>query len=115
MRVGTEGTTSTTGRWLLMLAVAMPSPAWAQDRPWDWGHPMMWGWGWGMGMMLMMLVFWGLIIGGLVVLVRWLTGQGGAGGGGAGRADRALEILRERYARGEIDREEFESRKRDLL
>lgn len=98
---------------LLMLAVATPSAALAQDRPWDWGHPMMWGWGWGMGMMLMMLVFWGLVIAGLVVLVRWITGQGGAGG--AARPDRALEILRERYARGEINREEFEARKRDLL
>jgi putative membrane protein len=30
------------------------------------------------------------------------------------RSDRALEILRERYARGEIGREEFEAKKRDL-
>lgn len=30
------------------------------------------------------------------------------------RADRALEILRERYARGEIDRETYERMKRDL-
>jgi putative membrane protein len=101
-----------TSRWLLMpwLAMALPSAAWAQERPWDWGHPMMWGWG--MGMMVMMLVFWGLVIGGVVLLVRWLAGLG-SGREGGGR-DRALEILRERYARGEIDREEFESRRRDL-
>jgi hypothetical protein len=40
-------------------------------------HPM-WGmWGvWGIGMMLMMLVFWGVIIVGLVLGIRWLMTQG---------------------------------------
>jgi len=47
----------------------------------------------------MRLVFWGLVIAGLVVLgVRWLAGQGR----GEGR-DETLDILRQRYARGEID------------
>jgi putative membrane protein len=75
----------------------------------DWGmHPMWWMSGaWGIGMLLTMLIFWGALIIGVVALVRWLS-AGGA------RSDRALEILRERYARGEIDREEFEARKRDL-
>ena len=73
-------------------------------------HPMPWMWGaWGLGMMVMMLVFWGLVITGAVLAIRWLTTTGA----GATR-DRALEILRERYARGEIDREEFESKRRDL-
>src|SRR5919109_1168688 len=51
-------------------------------------------------MMLMMLVFWGLVIAGLVLGVRWLASQGR----GAGGRDEALEILRQRYARGEIDK-----------
>jgi putative membrane protein len=59
-------------------------------------------------MMLMMLVFWSLVIAGVVLLGRWLLAQGRE------RPDRALEILRERYARGEMNREEFEARKRDL-
>jgi uncharacterized membrane protein len=59
------------GRLLGVLGSAsIPVVAWAQERPYDfWGmHPMwgMWG-GWGLGMMLMMLVFWGLIIVGLVL------------------------------------------------
>ncbi|MBI1894528.1 MAG: SHOCT domain-containing protein [Candidatus Rokubacteria bacterium] len=70
--------------------------------------PWMWG-AWGLGMMVMMLVFWGLVITGVVLAIRWLTTTGP----GATR-DRALEILRERYARGEINKEEFESKRRDL-
>jgi putative membrane protein len=87
----------------------------AQDRPWDWGgHPMMWGWGaWGLGMMVMMFLFWALVIAGLVVGIRWLVRQGDEARSGHS-ADRALQILRERYARGEIGKEEFEARRRDL-
>lgn len=88
-----------------------PVAALAQERPWDWGmHPMWWiGGVWGIGMMLMMLVFWGLVIAGLVVGIRWLVRSAGDS-----RPDAALEILRQRYARGEISKEEFEARRRDL-
>jgi putative membrane protein len=73
-------------------------------------HPMMFMWGaGGLVMMLMMLVLWGLVIAGLVVGLRWLIGQGRPTG-----RDEALEILRQRYARGDIDEQEFEARKRDL-
>jgi putative membrane protein len=70
-----------------------------------------WYWWWGFGA-LHMIVFWGLIVLVVVALVRWL----GAGGRGWERSDsgRALEILKERYARGEIPKEEFEQKKRDL-
>jgi putative membrane protein len=49
------------------------------------------------------------VIAGLVLGVRWLARQGRQGSG-----DRALDILRERYARGEINKEEFDARHRDL-
>lgn len=68
----------------------------------------MWGAG-GLVMMLMMLVFWGLVIACLVVGLRWLMGQHHVGG-----RDAAMEILRQRYARGEIDKQEFDVRARDL-
>ena len=73
-------------------------------------HPM-WGvWGmWGIGMMFFMLLFWGLIIVGVVLGIRWLINQGKES-----RSDSALEILRQRYARGEINKEEFEGKKKDL-
>jgi putative membrane protein len=86
------------------------TPAWAQER-WGWGGHPMWGmWGvWGLGMMLVMLTFWALIIVGLIALVRWLVMQGRES-----RTDTALEILRQRYARGEINKDEFDAKKRDL-
>lgn len=94
-------------------AVLTSGTVMAQDRPWEWQwgtHPMMFMWGaGGLVMMLMMLAFWGLVIAGLVLGLRWLLGQGRPI-----RRDEALEILRHRYARGEIDKQEFETRKRDL-
>ncbi|MGE5302681.1 MAG: SHOCT domain-containing protein [Alphaproteobacteria bacterium] len=60
-------------------------------------------------MYLMMLLFWGLLIAGVVLGVRWLLGQGRGS-----RSQSALEILRQRYARGEISKEEFDAKKRDL-
>jgi len=60
--------------------------------------------------MLFMALFWVALIVGVVLVVKWLMGQGGAS-----REDSALDILNKRYARGVIDRQEFEERKRDLL
>ena len=101
-------------QWLIVLIAGWlpPGAAWAQERYYECGwemHPMWWG-AWGLGMMLMMLLFWVLVIVGLVVGIRWLLGQRKES-----RSSSALEILRQRYARGEIDKEEFEAKKRDLL
>src|SRR5262245_23989218 len=96
----------------VLSGVSIPVTAWAQERPYDfWGMHPMWGmWGaWGVGMMFMMLALWGLVIVGLVLGIRWLVSQGREP-----RSDTALGILRQRYARGEIDKEEFEAKKRDL-
>lgn len=75
----------------------------------------MFGGGFGDFGMLLMLVFWVLIIGGVVLLVKWLVDQGRQGGAPASGRESALDVLRNRYARGEIDREEFQAKKRDLL
>lgn len=60
-----------------------------------------------------MWIFWILIIAGVVALVIWIIRQSGP----AKTPDRedALDILKKRYARGEIDKKEFEERKRDLM
>jgi uncharacterized membrane protein len=83
------------GRSLGVLSgVSMSVAAWAQERHYDfWGMHPMWGmWGaWGIGMMFMMLLFWGLIIVGLVLGIRWLVTQGRES-----RSDAALDIVRQR-------------------
>ena len=62
----------------------------------------------------MMLLFWGGLVILIVLGVRWMGTGSSRGIGGPGLENRALEILEERYARGEIDKEEFEERRRLL-
>jgi putative membrane protein len=72
-----------------------------------WGNMM--GWGGGAAFAGWHLIWWVLVIVVVVLLVRSLSG-----GGRLTDENRALRILEERYARGEIDKTEFEARRRDL-
>lgn len=81
---------------------------------------MMWGydggygwWWWGFGA-LHMLLYWGVLILAIALLVKWLFGRAGGGPHVHHHGPTALDILKERYARGEINKEEFEQKKRDL-
>lgn len=65
--------------------------------------------GWWIAMPFMMIVFWIL----LFAAIAWLVRGAGVAWRWGGRSH-ALEILEERYARGEIDKEEFERRRKDL-
>lgn len=72
------------------------------------------GYGYGMmsgGYWIFALIFWILVIIGLVLLIKYLWGGGGAKRG----EESALEILKKKYARGEINKEEFEEKKKDLI
>ncbi len=84
------------------------------DRP-DYGH---YGWDWGWGHMmfggLMMILFWGGIILVIVLGVRWLGDRSSHSAAPPASRKGALDILQERFARGEIDKEEFEDRRRLL-
>jgi len=84
-----------------------------QDRVTEWRwemHPVWWMWGaGGLIMMALVLLFWILVIVGLVIGIRWFMSQGRPA-----TPDMALSILRERYARGDITREQFEAMRRDL-
>ncbi len=81
----------------------------------NWGGGAMGGYGYGLGWIFVVL-FWALVIAGIVFLVKWLwhgkcMGMG-MGMGMTGKS--ATDILKERYAKGEISKEEFEKMKKDL-
>ena len=80
---------------------------------WNMGPGIMGGWGMGWFGGIFMIVFWILILVGLVFLIKWLV-QTTSGVKSAGNGNRAQDILKERYARGEIDRAQFEAMKKDL-
>jgi len=66
------------------------------------------GGGWGMAFMML---WWALAIVGLFGVVRWAMHLPSRG---TDRHQTPFEILKERYAKGEIDRKEYEERKRTL-
>jgi putative membrane protein len=73
---------------------------------------MHWGnYGWGMGFgWIWMIFFWGLIIAGIAYLVQAITRRSGKG-----RAEEtALDILKKRFVRGDISKEQYEQMKNGL-
>lgn len=67
-----------------------------------WGN---YGWGMGFGWLFMML-FWVLVVLGVIYIITLI--------GTRKKEETALDILEKRYARGEISREEFEEKKKDI-
>ena len=65
--------------------------------------------------MIFMIIFWVLVIVGMVFLIKWLVQTTSSGKTGERIGSNAIEILKERYARGEIDKPEFEAKRKDLL
>lgn len=96
----------------------LSSAAWAQTTPdadrYVYGpHMMWWGGGWYamiLGPLFMILVL-AVLIAAVVLLVRW---AGGPWQGTVPPGRTPLDILKERFARGEIDQDEFEQRRRVL-
>lgn len=85
----------------------------------NWGYGTGFGFGW-----IFMVIFWGLVIWGVIALIRGLN-RGDHGGccGGYGKEEKqdmlsgknsAMDILKERYAKGEINKMEYEEKKKDL-
>ena len=93
-------------------AVAMmltAGAAWADPEQYSYGGHMMGGYGHGLLGGAVMILFW---IGAIVITVlaiRWLSQNGGKE-----KRSSALDILQERLARGEIDADEYQTRKNAL-
>ena len=85
------------------------------EHGWGMGPGMMgWGSGWGWFGMIIMAAFWIAVIVGIVFLIRWLAIAAASGSRKTSAEDSSLEILKKRYARGDIGKEEFEAKKKDL-
>lgn len=85
---------------------------------------MMWGWpnmmgglfggmGW-IGMLLGLVFFIALIVG-IILLIVWIVKRTTHSSAEPKSANKALEVLKERYAKGEINKEQYEAIKSDLL
>jgi putative membrane protein len=74
-----------------------------------------WGGGWlGPFHFIIPLLFWAIVITAIVMLIRYTTGRGNY----PWRRERrmpGLDALKERYARGEITRDEYMQKKRDIF
>lgn len=76
-----------------------------------WGYDMPgWGGHWLGGVVV--LLFWVLVLVGVVALVRAVLSRGGAT---PAAPESPLEILKRRYAKGEIDKAEYDDKRKDLL
>ena len=98
------------------MALVVSSPVLAQQTQGPGYGPHMWngGWhGWFFGP-IMMIVFIAVAVVVVVLLVRWLGGSGHGGALHSPPGKTSLDILKERFAKGEIDKEEFEERRRVL-
>ncbi len=80
------------------------------------GPGMMGGYGVGYGMggfgFIMMIAFWILIVVGIVFAIRWLAASTNAAQSISASGETPVDILKKRYARGEIDKLEFEDKKK---
>ena len=73
----------------------------------NWGHMM--GYGYGGGFMWVILV---VLVG---VVIYFLLQASKSKGSAGSTTETPLDILKKRYAKGEIDKEEFEQKKKDLI
>ncbi len=78
-----------------------------------WHQGFMGGWGWGIGGPIFQLLVIVLVIAAVVWFVRTTAWSGSAPG--PEHHSRGLDVLQERYARGEISRDEYLQKKRDIL
>ena len=92
-------------------SASLPAAVFAQQNPEYYGHHM-WESGWFLGPLMMILVL-AAVVALVVLIVRWLGGSGHASGQ-VSSEKLPLDILKQRFARGEIDQKEYEEKRRIL-
>lgn len=105
------------GGVIVLLAVLLGLAGGGMMRGWGVMGPSMMGWfGYGFNPLgwVIMLLFWVLLLGGIAALVVWLLRAGPWTPAGEGGPSPALDILKERYVRGEITREQLDEMKREI-
>jgi putative membrane protein len=106
--------TTTTALMMLFFSSTEALADWGDRQGWQMGPGMMGGWGMGWFGGVFMMIFWVLVLVGLIFLIKYLIQSTNRVKSDAGGGNNALEILKERYARGEIDTAEFEEKKKAL-
>jgi putative membrane protein len=96
---------------ILIISSVVPGFLWGWQGYGMMGPGMMGGYGTMFIMPILWIVVLGLIIWAVVASVRSSSETGGQD---SSKTDSALEVLKRRYARGDINKEEFEEKKRDL-
>jgi putative membrane protein len=99
----------------VLLFIGNAYAQWGRRGQWESCPGMMGGWGMGWFGGGFMILLWIIIIIALVFFIRWLVQSSKGSKGSAQSGSSAMEILKERYARGEINKEEFEEKKKDLI
>lgn len=107
------------GGIILAIVILVPAVigAFTGWQGYGWGGMMGSGMMGGFGAMGLMSIFWIVVLGLIIwAVVAAARGTGWAGGSeSSGRSESALEILKRRYARGEINKAEYEEKKKDLV
>jgi len=100
------------GGWIPMMNIM--TGGWSTSSNLNTTNSMMnFGYGFGFFGWIFMILWLVLVIAAIVALIKWLAGQSSTRGHSTHKS--ALDILKERYAKGEVDKKEFEERKKDLI
>lgn len=95
----------------LIVTLSTAGSAWAQWCPYNWEKGS-WMMGWGAMvwfMPVLMISFWVMVIIAAIFFIRWMMGHRTSK-----VEETASDILKKKYARGEINKEEFEQKKKDI-